>query len=159
MSGSSFLLLLRLSLSLAIVLGLVWVAARVLRSRGALALRNPGSHLEVVERRPLGKSASVAVVRVGGKALLVGVTESRVELLRDCPELDLEEAADQDDVVLLGALDGPTERDGRAVPEPISATRRTGSLGHAVPRPPRMSLMDALRELTVRRASSPPPSS
>ena len=63
----------------------------------------------------------------------------------------------EDDVVLVGTLESAPESDGERRPTPEMATRRTGSPGHESPHPSRMSLMDALRELTVRRASSAAP--
>ena len=153
MTGSSFLLLLRLGLSLAVVLGLVWAAAKVLRSRGAMSLRPPGSHLEVLERRPVGKSASVALVRVGGRAVLLGVTESRVQMLQECPELDLA-TGDVDDVVQLGVVTSATHASLDPGDHTEATNRWIGSSGASRSHSARMGLMDALRDVTVRRAAS-----
>ena len=52
----------------------------------AHATRRPGrrrNRLEVLARQPLGKSASVAVLRVAGRTLLIGVTEHSVQLLSE----------------------------------------------------------------------------
>ena len=76
----------RMSVSLVAVLGLVWLVTRWLRrSRGAA-----GGGVSVLSRTPIGAKAGVAVVRVGERALVVGVTEHQVSLLTEVP---LEEVA------------------------------------------------------------------
>lgn len=87
-------LVFRLVLSLAVVLGLFWAVARTGSRR-----MNPGrSALKVRGRQALGRSASVAVVEVGNRVLVIGVGEGGVRLLT---ELDPEELAapevEQDD--------------------------------------------------------------
>lgn len=70
----------RAGLSLLLVLGVLWGVTRLLRGR--TQGRVPGV-LEVVSRQALGRTASVTVVRVGDRALVLGVTESHVTLLGD----------------------------------------------------------------------------
>lgn len=77
----------RVVLSLAIVLAVMWFAARALR-RGQRRTSS-GMTLEVLARAPLAQRSSVAVVQVGDRALVLGVTESRVELLSEHPLPDL----------------------------------------------------------------------
>ena len=104
---------LRMVVSLAVVLALMYVAARLLaRSKGMSPVRRAGKparsgggalkavlanavrrmkrgrrtarravQLEVVACQPLGKTASHAVVRVGDRSLLLGVTDQAVQLL------------------------------------------------------------------------------
>ena len=72
MSSETFLLLLRLGFSLSLVFGLMWVAARVLKGRAGMLQRARLDHLEVLERKPLGKGSSIAIVRVGDDTLTVG---------------------------------------------------------------------------------------
>ncbi|MDP9417610.1 MAG: flagellar biosynthetic protein FliO, partial [Actinomycetota bacterium] len=69
---------LRFLLSFGFVLALMWGAARVMRKQ--VGGRGTGA-LEVLARQPVGRGSSVAVVRVGDQALVVGVTEQRVSLL------------------------------------------------------------------------------
>ena len=69
MSSETFLLLLRLGFSLSLVFGLMWVAARVLKGRAGMLQRARLDHLEVLERKPLGKGSSIAIVRVGDDTL------------------------------------------------------------------------------------------
>ncbi|NHC47112.1 flagellar biosynthetic protein FliO [Motilibacter sp. K478] len=77
-------MLLRLFLSLGVVIALMWLAARVLR--GSMGGRNTGA-LEILARQQLSRGASVSVVRVADRALVVGVTDTQVTLLT---ETDLE---------------------------------------------------------------------
>lgn len=78
-------LVLRVTFSLAVVLGLFWLAARFASRRFSGGTR---SLVRVVGRQALGRSASLAVVEIGGRVLVVGVSESGVRLLT---ELDPEE--------------------------------------------------------------------
>jgi flagellar protein FliO/FliZ len=75
----------RLIASLAVVVGLMLLLARVVGKRyGARA----GSPVQVLHRQPLSRSASVAVITVAGRVLVVGSTDHQVSLLT---ELDPDE--------------------------------------------------------------------
>lgn len=89
MSGTSTAaMLLRLVISLAVVLALMVGAARLLqRSGGLRPARGSTATVQVLARQGLGRRASVAVLSVGGRALVVGVGEDGVRLLSD---LDLD---------------------------------------------------------------------
>lgn len=79
-------LILRVVFSLAAVLGLMWFLARLASRR----LDGPGAALvRLVGRQTVGRSASVAVVAVGQRLLVVGVTENGVRLLTELDEDDL----------------------------------------------------------------------
>jgi flagellar protein FliO/FliZ len=80
-------LVVRLGISLAVVLGLFWTVARLTARRGG------GSRqlMRVRSRQSLSRTASVAVVEVGGRLLVVGVADGGVRLLT---ELDPEEVPD-----------------------------------------------------------------
>lgn len=139
----------RMLVSLAVVLALMYVAARLLnRTRGgfrpAASRRRPtgggratrtrkpalrSAELEIVGHRPLGKGASVALVRAAERTWLLGVTETSVRLLS---ELDTETGHGQD-----------------ATPDDAGFAAVT----HLVPMVSApVSLLDQLRERTVRRA-------
>jgi flagellar protein FliO/FliZ len=88
--------LLRVVVSLGLVLALLWVAARYLaRSRAG---RSSGVDVDVLARVPLAQKSSLAVVRLGEQALVLGITESRVELLTSGPVADVADLADMADV-------------------------------------------------------------
>lgn len=87
-------LVLRLVLSLAVVLGLFWAFART----GSRRMGASRSALKVRGRQALGRSASVAVVEVGSRVLVIGVGEGGVRLLTELdPEELVEPAVDPDD--------------------------------------------------------------
>ena len=71
-------LALRVLLSLAAVLGVIWYAQRRL-SRGSRS--KAGQTISIVGRQGIGAKASVAVVDVDGKRFLLGVTEHQVTIL------------------------------------------------------------------------------
>lgn len=89
----------RLVFSLAIVLGLMALLARVVRNRALPGLKRatvaPGT-LQVVARQPLSRTASIILVRAADRAFVVGVTDAAVNLLAelDPDSLDVEEPAE-----------------------------------------------------------------
>jgi len=86
--------LIRLVVSLATVLTLMVFLARYLRHRqlgtgvGGAQRRKKALALEVVTRQGLSRGSSLAVVRVSGQLLLLGVTESTVSVLRELDDVD-----------------------------------------------------------------------
>ena len=76
----------RMVISLAVVLCLLFVVARFAR-RGRP--RGDGPDMTVISRCTVGAKAAVAVVQVGERALVVGVTEHSVTLLSETPVSDL----------------------------------------------------------------------
>lgn len=120
--GGTFMLVLRMGVSLALVLGILVLVVRYLERRGVGVGGNVGrggrgrrgrSHrrrpVEILQRTPLSKSASVQVVRVGERVLVLGVTDSSVRVLTDLEPADVEGDRDvrRTDVVALRELDGP----------------------------------------------------
>jgi flagellar protein FliO/FliZ len=85
----SFLLLFgRTLLALTIVLGCVWGLSRLARrtQNGGAARRAGianGGRLEVLGRKSLSRTTSVAVIRVGERDLVVGVTPQSVTLISE----------------------------------------------------------------------------
>ena len=131
----------RLVVSLGVVLGLMWVAARLLarQSGGRLSRTSRPVPIQVVARSSLGKNTSVAVVTAAGKALIVGVTDSSVTLLGE------------------GDIDALVEHDEEDPATTITAAARTrspwahpGSPGAAA-FSPWTAMLDHLRDRTVRR--------
>ena len=82
-------LALRVIVSLAAVLGIIWYAQRKI-SKGTRAKQ--GRTITVVGRQGVGAKASVAVVDVDGKRFLLGVTEHSVNIMHtsDTPEAPAE---------------------------------------------------------------------
>lgn len=131
MEASAVALVVRLVISLGVVLLLMMGAAAILRKRampgaGMVARRRTVTPIEVVARQGLGKNTSVAIVRAGGRALVLGITDSTINLLAEADPASLE-------------VEVP-ERQGTAAP---GSEDRSGSAW--------MAFVDTLRERTVRR--------
>lgn len=168
MKSDTFLLLLRLALSLSLVFGLMWVAARVVRGRAGLKRRPQVDHLEVLERKQLTKGSSIAIVRVADRTVTVGITETNVTLLGD---IDLPADATMLDAVAVDTALGATSA-GRSASNPlaasnapaaIEATGRVRAIELPVDAPVdlrtapatsgRRGLLDSLRDMTVRHVA------
>src|SRR5690242_5375843 len=97
-------LLLKLFLSLGVVLGLMFGLTAFLRRRGLAGFAPAktrralvGADVEVLARKPLGRNASVAIVRAGSKSLVLGVTENTVTMLGEAEvhEVEVDETETQ----------------------------------------------------------------
>jgi flagellar biogenesis protein FliO len=126
---SAFSLLLRLAVSMAVVMALMFAAAKLLARRGGKpAGRGPkrSASIDVLSRRSLTKGASVATVRIDGRVLVLGVTDHQISLIAESQIVD----------------------------EPLVAEegRMPTSLGANAPVPAWTLLLDTLRERTVRRS-------
>jgi flagellar protein FliO/FliZ len=98
-------LLVRVVVSLGVVLAVMAGAAAVLRRSGVAGTAVSGRRglrrkapVEVITRHGLSRGASVAVVRLGGRALVLGVTEHQVSLLTEIDPAELEAPPPDDDV-------------------------------------------------------------
>jgi flagellar protein FliO/FliZ len=92
MEGTSLVaLVVRVVISLAVVLAVMAGAAAVLRRNGVGGMggaRRTG-RVEVMARHGLSRASSVAVVRLGERALVLGVTEHSVTLLAEADPAEL----------------------------------------------------------------------
>jgi flagellar protein FliO/FliZ len=165
-------LVLRLVLSLALVAGALWMAARVAKKRGIGGVG--GGMIEVISRQRLGKTSTVNLIRVADVVLVVGATEEQVTLLAEV-DADAVDAALAERVAERGAAPVAAETPpGDAGTEELTAV---AAGAHAVPlrrpavrpRPPAGrqqagglsgsvfdkqgwgTVVDQLRERTVRR--------
>ncbi|GAA4662812.1 FliO/MopB family protein [Arthrobacter cryoconiti] len=78
----TFLLVLRVGLSLAVVVVLLLLAQKRW-AKGGRAV--PGSDLEVLSRRSVGQKAHVVMVDANGQRFLLGVTEHSINVLHSAP--------------------------------------------------------------------------
>ncbi|MCZ4497964.1 MAG: hypothetical protein JWQ74_517 [Marmoricola sp.] len=88
-------LTIRLVVSLAVVVGLLLVLARL----GAKKFRGgSGALVHVVHRQPLSRTSAVAVVTVGSRVLVLGTTEHQISVLAELEpdDLDLGEVIELD---------------------------------------------------------------
>lgn len=91
---------LRVALSLAAVLGLLWVLQRRL-TRGSRGSRSQNL-VTVVGRQGLGQKASVVVVDIDGRRFVLGVTEQSVNVLHGGDAASGGDAAETSDSVTAG---------------------------------------------------------
>ena len=148
MDTSLVALLVRVVVSLGVVLTIMWGAAVVLRRSGVTGtagtstrrgLRRRPVPVEIVSRHGLTRGASITVVRMGTRALVLGVTEHQVSLLTEIDPAELE--APPQDLSNTEAINaGPSNAAGPAGPGIGS-----GSLPWKV-------ALEQLRERTVRRS-------
>jgi flagellar protein FliO/FliZ len=136
----------RVGVSLACVLGLLWLLSRGLQ-RGTGARGISSDRVRVLSRVSLGRSSGLAVVRVGERALVLGVADGRVNLLSEMPLTDVADAAttaeERREVDLTGG--------GDPIP-PVPAARAGGPLAGSALSPATWSLaLEALRDRTTRR--------
>ena len=93
---SAMSLFFQLMLGLAVVLGLIYIAARILRGRvGATVGKRRSAPLAVLGRQPLGKGVQIAIVKAGAETYLLGITAHQVtRLARFKPDEDAEQSSD-----------------------------------------------------------------
>ena len=97
----------------AVLMAAVLLVLRRTTKRGRTTVKRGAKRaIELVDRQPLGKTQSVAVVRVHDYTLVIGVTEHRVELLSLLePPLDAYSAADDGDVLDLARFENTDDGD------------------------------------------------
>ena len=149
-------ILARVTASLVVVVALAVLVARFARKAG---VRGGGAGLRVVERTGLSREASVAVVEVGGRGLVVGVTAQGVSLLTELTAAELAAAASQAESapmassgVLAEEAEGPRRIVVRSGPAALGS-RTPGIRGTGSVLDPRTwhQAVEALRDLTARR--------
>jgi flagellar protein FliO/FliZ len=116
----------QLVFSLAVVVGMILVLVKL----GGKRFRGSADSLvRVVHRQPLSRTASVSVVTVGSRVLVLGTTEQRVELLTelDPEELDPEELDPEElDPEELDVVDPVGEPAAASVVQQIGPVRPVG---------------------------------
>ena len=91
----TLLLAVRVGLSLAAVLGLMWWLSRRMQS-STLMRRRRRETLTVLGRQQLGKQTGVALIEASGRRLVVGYGDHGVTLLHDAGEAPEPEDIDED---------------------------------------------------------------
>ena len=137
MDTSLVVLLVRVVISLGVVLAIMAGAAAVLRRSGVVGttgmgrrgLRRRHTPVEVIARHGLSRGSSVAVVRLGERALVLGVTDHQVSLLTEIDPAELE-----------------------APPNPPDAAAGPAGPGIGAGALPWKVALEQLRERTVRRS-------
>jgi flagellar protein FliO/FliZ len=155
--------MLRVVFSLAIVVGLMWIVGRLMRRSPIV---RSGQVITVIGRQQLGRKASVAMLKIGDKAVLVGVTDDQVTFLGEHPVPETEAEVEVRTDIDLADIDLSTPGTEIAVPprRAPDATPRQGrgtsaqgqhaeggALAGSLLSPTTWKqTIDALREKTVR---------
>ena len=136
----------RLVPALGVIVGSLFLIRWYLQ-KGRVGAQNA---IKVVARAGLSKSASVAVVEVGGQRFLVGTTDQSVQLLA---ELDETEDAEQAAASHLRAVAGGTDAS-RPATQPTALSGQLTQLTGGTPTDrPRTGLIERLQRATLRRPS------
>jgi flagellar protein FliO/FliZ len=160
-------LVLRVAVSLVLVLGLVYGLQRAAKRRSG-GRTVDASRFTVLARQSLTRSAGVSVLRVGDDALVVGVTDTQVQLLArmplsefERPAVSAEDAVETAQVVSvrevrtpvtsLTAGFTPAAAPAKAVATVGAAPQRTALAGSALSPATWTSALEVLRERTTRR--------
>ena len=134
----------RMVISLVVVLCLLFVVARFAR-RGRP--RRGGPEMNVISRVSVGSKASVAVVQLGERALVIGVTEQSVTLLTESALEELVEDEPEPTSVVAGQPAG-----GVVVRRVVVDSTKQGRLsGSALSPDTWRRTIESVRDLTVRR--------
>ncbi|WP_344039468.1 flagellar biosynthetic protein FliO, partial [Nocardioides kribbensis] len=128
-------LALRMVVSLAVVVGLLLLIARLGARRFS---GRAGAAVQVLHRQQLGRGSALTVVTVGGRTLVLGTTEQQVRVLA---ELDADEAA------TVAGQDGA----------PLDPGTTDGDREDVTTRSPRLATVTALPSLSVVPAPADEP--
>ncbi|MGY1723136.1 FliO/MopB family protein [Blastococcus sp. SYSU DS0533] len=140
-------MIIRLFLSLALIGGVLWFAARLAKKKG---LGQGNGLIQVVARQRLGRASTVNVVRIADVVLVIGATEEQVTLLAEVDGEAVDAALAERSPARLRPTGEPSD-DASAVPAARPASE--GALaGSVLDRNGWGTLVDELRERTVRRS-------
>ena len=89
MEGDLWKALLRLVIFLPLVLLLAYWSIRIGASRGQMW--QGSRNLQVMERIALGTKAGLCIVKVGREYYLIGISEQKIELLKELPQYEEQE--------------------------------------------------------------------
>ncbi|WP_198597879.1 FliO/MopB family protein [Blastococcus atacamensis] len=147
-------MIIRLFLSLALIGGVLWFAAKLAKKRG---LGQGNGLIEVVARQRMGRTSTVNVVRIADVVLVIGATEEQVTLLAEVDPDAVEAAMRDRRPVRAAAAEDDEDDEVTASPAPALASPRAARssegvlAGSVLDRNGWGSLVDELRERTVRR--------
>jgi flagellar biogenesis protein FliO len=148
-------------LALVVIVGGIWLVQKLWSRNRARGSRRPGkatSGLTVVSRHSLGKDQHLAVIRWGGREVLVGISGSTISFFDDglgqaLPSRhDVRDDAEADPDELVGAPSQRARSTFTAALGTVLAQRRSGSTtgtNSATSNGPR-PVLDRLRDLTER---------
>jgi flagellar protein FliO/FliZ len=93
-----FGILLRMVLAMAVVIGIMYVAARVFRTKMLTTKQKTSGSvdMEVIARQPLSRAASLVLTHIGSKFLVLGVTDHSVNTITEVDVVDLKDGLNAD---------------------------------------------------------------
>ena len=99
-------------ITLMIVVGLIFVSIVVLKKilRSRVHQLNRGAQIKILERRAINQKASLYLVNIGGKVVMIGESPAGLHLITELPDFEMEEEVS---------------------PEPIGSKLRGWLKGHA----------------------------
>ncbi|MCU0271814.1 MAG: flagellar biosynthetic protein FliO [Acidimicrobiales bacterium] len=156
---SLFSALVRVAIVMALLFGTLRVIGRITGRRApgggrGVVRRNLGGGagarrlVEVLDRQNLGKTTSIALVRIGDRRIALGVTEQRIDVLLQLdPEL---EAPDDDHDEVIDVIDLTTSSLGELSSLGDLSTPAAARMRAVTPARPWKDLIEDLRERTIR---------
>jgi flagellar protein FliO/FliZ len=136
-------MIVRLVLCLAFIGAVLLYASRLAQKRG---LGGSTGVIEVVARQRMGRTSSVAVLKVAGRVLVVGSTEEQVTLLAEVEDDELRTA------MAAAAPQAGTGADGPGHGALPARSASSGLAGSVLDRGTWTTVVQELRERTVRRS-------
>ncbi|MFH1144389.1 MAG: flagellar biosynthetic protein FliO [Candidatus Eisenbacteria bacterium] len=108
-------MLVRVALALALVLGLLYAVLHLYRKAARSGGKAAGQHeIQIVSQRSLGPRTSLALVRIAGESLLIGVTPQQITALGKVVAAQAESAGE---AVRIAPVPAPDE-----LPTPFEST-------------------------------------
>lgn len=159
---SLFSALVRVAIVMALLFGTLRVIGRITGRRApgggrGVVRRNLGGGagtrrlVEVLDRQNLGKTTSIALVRIGDRRIALGVTEQRIDVLLQLdPEPEALEAPDDDHDEVIDVIDLTTSSLGELSSLGDLSTPAAARMRAVTPARPWKDLIEDLRERTIR---------
>ncbi|MGY2082598.1 FliO/MopB family protein [Blastococcus sp. SYSU DS0539] len=141
-------MIIRLFLSLALIGGVLWFAARLAKKKG---LGQGNGLIEVVARQRMGRTSTVNVVRIADVVLVIGATEEQVTLLAEVDGAAVDAALAERRAPARLRAAGEQAEDAPAIPAQVARSSTGVLAGSVLDRNSWGTLVDGLRERTVRK--------
>jgi len=80
-------------ITLMIIVGLIFISVIILKKimRSRMAQVNRGAWIKIIERRPINQKASLYLVNVAGKLVVIGESQAGLNLITELPDVEMEE--------------------------------------------------------------------
>ncbi len=80
-------------ITLMIIVGLIFISVIILKKimRSRMAQVNRGASIKIIERRPINQKASLYLVNIAGKLVVIGESQAGLNLITELPDVEMEE--------------------------------------------------------------------